>query len=396
MESVQATLYMIYGSVCSGIEAASVAWEPLGMRPAWFSEIERFPSSVLERHWPHVPNLGDMRGIPDLIGSGIVEAPDILVGGTPCQSFSVAGLRKGLSDDRGKLVTTFVEILDAMDERRTEPAVCVWENVPGVLSNRDNAFGCFLGLLAGENMPLHPSGRKWSNAGCVYGPKRTVAWRVLDAQYFGLAQRRKRVFVVASAGNRINPITVLFEREGLRRDTAPCRKERKEVAAVVDGCLASGKQSTGSLTASQGEKLWLGNQEALTGDFHVVHGTQDPLTSDVAFPIGTNQGQENAVIPINDKATRTGDKTANGLGIGQPHDPSPTLTASDKHGVFIAPVLRRLTPIECERLQGFPDNHTRVPSRGKYPDGPRYKAIGNSFAVPVVRWIGMQLIKENA
>jgi site-specific DNA-cytosine methylase len=167
--------------------------------------------------------------LPERILSGEVEAPDLFCGGTPCQAFSVAGLRNSLDDARGNLSLTFVGIANAIDHvrsvRRDAPAIIFWENVPGVLNTKDNAFGCFLGALAGENDPLIPSGDKWSNAGCVYGPQRTVAWRVLDAQYFGVAQRRRRVFVIASARDDLDPAKVLFEFEGVRRDTAPSRKE---------------------------------------------------------------------------------------------------------------------------------------------------------------------------
>ena len=220
---------MRFGSVCSGIEAASVAWHPLGWEAAWLSEIEPFPCAVLKHHYPDVPNYGDMTLLPERILSGEVEAPDLFCGGTPCQAFSVAGLRNSLDDARGNLSLTFVGIANAIDHvrsvRRDAPAIIFWENVPGVLNTKDNAFGCFLGALAGENDPLIPSGDKWSNAGCVYGPQRTVAWRVLDAQYFGVAQRRRRVFVIASARDDFDPSEILFEFEGVRRDTAPSRKE---------------------------------------------------------------------------------------------------------------------------------------------------------------------------
>lgn len=233
-----------YGSVCSGIEAASVAWHPLGWHAEWLAEIEPFPSAVLAHHYPETPNLGDMTKLAAMVLSGKIAAPDVLVGGTPCQAFSVAGMRQGLDDPRGALTINYVELADAIDHVRASrggaPTITVWENVPGVLSDKGNAFGCFLGALAGEDNELQPSGGRWTDAGCVYGPKRAIAWRVLDAQYFGLAQRRRRVFVVASARQGFDPAAVLFERDSMRRDIAPSRK--------------AGQDAAGSLTASLGRR----------------------------------------------------------------------------------------------------------------------------------------------
>ncbi|WKV98313.1 DNA cytosine methyltransferase [Pseudomonas sp. H22_DOA] len=226
-------MHITYGSVCSGIEAATLAWKPLGMSATWFAEIEPFPSAVLAHHYPNTPNLGDMTKLGAQVLAGKIAAPDVLVGGTPCQAFSVAGMREGLTDPRGALTIKYVELADAVDYVRAgqrKPAcVVVWENVPGVLSDKGNAFGCFLGALAGEDCELQPSGKKWPDAGCVYGPKRTIAWRILDAQYFGLAQRRRRVFVVASARDGLDPTEVLFEREGARRDCPPGWKEKPKL-----------------------------------------------------------------------------------------------------------------------------------------------------------------------
>ncbi|WP_053159082.1 DNA cytosine methyltransferase [Pseudomonas protegens] len=486
-----------YGSVCSGIEAATIAWHPLGMKASWFSEIEPFPCAVLAHHYPNAPNHGDMTRLSAMVLSGKIAAPEVLVGGTPCQAFSVAGMREGLADPRGALTIKYVELLDAIDYVRTRrglpKAACLWENVPGVLSDKGNAFGCFLGALAGEDCELQPSGKKWPDAGCVYGPKRTIAWRVLDAQYFGLAQRRRRVFVVASARDGFDPAEVLFEREGVRRDSPPCRGEGQDVAAgtlrstdggsdvdrgraghlqpvafgggancqqtevatalsahpggtrmdaetetfvvsaplttnpygdhesresllVVAGTLQAGGKAAGSATQQDAESGLL-----------VVHGTQDPGTSHkLAFALRRNNGQEKAVLAFSCKdhgadagviaptlramnhsgshanaggqvaVCITGDIThtlkadgfdgsEDGTGRGQPIVPAP-------FGV------RRLTPRECERLQGFPDDYTRIPYRNKpadeCPDGPRYKAIGNSKAVPVVRWIGRRILKQ--
>lgn len=427
---------MKYGSVCSGIEAASKAWEPLGWKPAWFSEIEPFPSAVLAHHWPEVTNLGDMTKIADAVRAGEVEAPDVLVGGTPCQAFSIAGLREGLSDDRGQLTLSYVELANAIDAKRRErgepEAIIVWENVPGVLSSKDNAFGCFLAGLAGESSELQPAGGKWTHAGCVSGPERVIAWRVLDAQFFGVAQRRRRVFVVASARRGFDPAAVLFELDSVRRDSAPRRESQPEIARNAGERTKVGSHwdnpanphptlnqsnNIGGIGASN-QELFSQRGSGLVSDSYsdvsrtllakendstaedletyVVHGTQDPDTNiDLAHTLGRNNGQENAVaygIPGN----WIGRAPENGGNATEPmHDVSPCLTVADRHGVAMSMSVRRLTPIECERLQGFPDNHTLIGWRGKdtdeCPDGPRYKAIGNSMAVPVMRWIGERI-----
>ncbi|QMV59166.1 phage N-6-adenine-methyltransferase [Klebsiella pneumoniae] len=444
---------MIYGSICSGIEAATVAWEPLGWKAAWFSEIEAFPSAVLAERWPEVVNLGDMTKIAAAVRAGEVQAPDVMVGGTPCQAFSIAGLRNGLSDARGQLTLSYVELANAIDDKRIErgeeEAIFVWENVPGVLTSHDNAFGCFLAGLAGESCELEPSGGKWSHSGCVYGPQRTIAWIVKDAQYFGVAQRRKRVFVVASARKGFDPGQVLFESEGVRRDTPPSREPQTAVAALtargVGTCGADDNQAqAGHLLAFGGGNTG-GNIDVaacLTAkgqriDFEVetfaVHGTQDPDTNlELAHTLGRNHGQENACIAFSYKdhgadasedlsptlrAGNSDNSNANGgqppaiciqhASIGRHDDAGPqgkgwqedvafTMDSrASADAVQFGAQVRRLMPVECERLQGFPDSHTLISWRGKEatecPDGPRYRAIGNSMAVPVMRWIGERI-----
>ena len=503
---------MNFGSVCSGIEAASVAWEPLGWRANWFAEVDPFPSAVLAHHWPDVPNLGNMLALPGMIARGTISAPDVLVGGTPCQAFSVAGRRGSLEDERGALTLAYVELADEIDRaRRTagaEPCVIVWENVPGVLNTKDNAFGCFLGALAGEDCPLEPAGPRWTNAGCVFGPERAVAWRILDAQYFGLAQRRRRVFVVASARDGFDPCEVLFEFDGVRRDTAP-RRETGQDAAPVAG---PGSEVAGTLDARTNGGGFLGSDGATSG--HVIPTEKWPadIASTLNAAFGSKQGLEDQhvnggcplfvpAIPILEAGARTGKSTTDpraGMGVGAESDPMFTLQAGKQHAVavtgqithalntanngkgssedgtgrgvptiahtvalrgreggataelggevatalrastgggdkphvlsanafaqntrdevrmvggdgelaaqpgmkqttYVAPTLavRRLTPRECERLQGFPDDHTLIPYRNKpAADGPRYKALGNSMAVPVMRWIGKRIDKH--
>ncbi|EID9781821.1 Dam family site-specific DNA-(adenine-N6)-methyltransferase [Salmonella enterica] len=466
---------MRYGSVCSGIEAASVAWESLGWQPAWFAEIEAFPSAVLAHHWPDVTNLGDMTGIAAAVHAGDVEAPDMLVGGTPCQAFSIAGLRYGLADKRGQLSLSYVELANAIDDKRRErgeeEAITVWENVPGVLSSKDNAFGCFIGALAGESCELQPAGGKWPNAGCVYGPSRIVAWRVLDAQFFGVAQRRRRVFVVASARKEFDPAEVLFEFDSLRRDTPPRREPQtavttdtgsgieggshwdnpanphptlnqanniggigasnQEVFSQRGAGLVSGAYSDISRTLlakendSTAEDLDTyilaygggntgGNIDVATActahgvrmDFDTetfaVHGTQDPDTNhELAHTLGRNHGQENVIITEPYTIAIRGREEDSTVEVRNDGTANALLTPNGgRAGIGVGAVgwgmqVRRLTPVECERLQGFPDNHTLISWRGKdaadCPDGQRYKAIGNSMAVPVMRWIGERI-----
>ncbi|EDQ0557495.1 Dam family site-specific DNA-(adenine-N6)-methyltransferase [Salmonella enterica subsp. diarizonae] len=464
---------MRYGSVCSGIEAASIAWESLGWQPTWFAEIEAFPSAVLANHWPHVTNLGDMTGIAAAVRAGDVEAPDVLVGGTPCQAFSIAGLRNSLADKRGQLTLSYVELANAIDDKRRErgekEAIIVWENVPGVLSSKDNAFGCFLAGLAGESSELQPAGGKWTHAGCVSGPERTIAWRVLDAQFFGVAQRRKRVFVVASARKGFDPAEVLFEFESVRRDTPPRREPQTAVTADTGNGAEGGSHwdnptnphptlnqsnnisgigaSNQEIFAQRGAGIVGAYRMTAFGEYpgdgtastvkardykdatdlavtysdasrtllsksnvsmaedletYAIHGTQDPDTNhELAHTLGRNHGQENAIITEPYTIAIRGREEGSTVEVRNDGTANALLTPDGgRAGMGVGAVgwgmqVRRLTPVECERLQGFPDNHTLIPWRGKdaadCPDGPRYKAIGNSMAVPVMRWIGERI-----
>lgn len=349
-----------------------------------------------------------------------------------CQAFSVAGKRESLTDDRGQLSLTFCEIADAIDDIRRdrgEPAsIIFWENVPGVLNTADNAFGCFLGALAGEDGELQPAGKKWTNAGCVFGPKRAVAWRVLDAQYFGLAQRRKRVFVVASARDGFDPAKVLFEFDGVRRDTTPRREAGQEVA--------------GTLASRTGAGGFPGADESLSGYVQPVFVSNAEGSVGLPFLTCSNIGktvnnQTPLIVPAYGiPGNWIGRAPENGGNAVEPmHDVAPRLTSTDRHGVayavhgtkthaltaegftgekverdfcyadaekagpaggkgqsaFITSQVRRLTVEECEFLQGFPRSYTQIPWRKKpaseCPDGPRYKALGNSWAVNCVQWI---------
>ncbi len=416
-----------YGSICSGIEAVSVAWKGLG-KPLWFSEIEPFPCAVLTYHYPNIPNLGDMTSLPQKIINREIPAPDVLVGGTPCQAFSVAGLRNSLDDERGNLTLTLIHILEAIDYVRFQddkpPCILLWENVPGVLSTKDNAFGHLLAGLVQEREPLQPTGAKWSNAGYVHS-SRTIAWRILDAQYFGLAQRRKRVFLVASARER-SVAQILFERKSLCGDIETGESAEKNITAYTESSFGTYIRSAlGGVVTASGGALGSGSETL------VVHGTQDPIISyTTAHCLGRNGGRENIlfdiahrsdVVRIQDDDTTPTLTARMGTGgnnipcialagntIGrQPHNGgngngfddsgvSYTLTTTDVHGVFNGLTVRKLTPSECEKLQGFPPGYTQIPYRNKLandcPDSPRYKAIGNSMAVPVIKWIGERFI----
>lgn len=622
---------MRFASICSGIEAASVAFGPLGWEAAWFSEIEPFPCAVLKAHYPKTPNHGNMLDLVKRILSGEIEAPEGLFGGTPCQGFSFAGLRGSLDDGRSNLCLTFCEIADAIDTVRGRSglpgSIIGWENVPGVLSTADNAFGCFVGRLVGNDAPCEPGPRppegksnrfwkwkkpkgyseflhvpKWPSAGCVIGPVRRLAWRILDAQYDGLAQRRERLFVVASSRNGFDPAEILFVEKGERRDSAPRREPRKtitydvapcvdasgvgfsrigdkrgqdpvsptwwdgsDISQTLDAVLSKGqtmRRKTGfrpfwclsrrtaiplrlpwtHRTMKNGEPCLRasggdcgGGSEALIAEplpdaiGYRVHSENSNATkagdcsiaeaADVARAMdqhgGYSQGQGGNVIVQDVTHALTGegfDASEDGTGRGTPIIPclfddlpgpevfqtrgtissncdrasgsapcvagpedvvafnmhksgsvhstlgmsvdrTDCLRAFDKSPMAVAypeseamafnakrdgaecsdvaPTLcgmnsldsnqnnggqvgvvingpfegariprrkmavRRLTPRECERLQGFPDDYTKIAYRGKpaekCPDGPRYKAIGNSWAVPVVRWIGRKI-----
>ena len=391
-----------------------------------------------------------------------IPMPQVIVGGTPCQSFSVAGLRQGLADSRGNLTLAFVRFTNAVDNLRRhlgkDGPLVVWENVPGIFSSRDNAFGCFLAGLAGSDRPLVPS-RRWTDAGVVAGPRRAVAWRCLDAQYFGLAQRRKRVFVVASPrGGSIHPREILFESQGVRRDTPPRREAGEEVAGTftarsrAGGGLGSDFEGTGrvvsqALTASV-------QRHDPTRQTYVAHtlrgdgfdasedgtGRGTPLVA-VADPAQVTSPENHSnprpelchTLPksaapplpvafgckdVTPSATVNLAPTLRSMPSRKGHDngggqlavavalrgreggataecselPS-ALRASqggaDKPHVLDQTLVRRLTPVECERLMGFPDGYTAIPGAA---DGPRYRALGNSMAVPVVRWIGGRLV----
>ncbi len=314
------------GSVCSGIEAASVAWEKLGFEFSWFSEISFFPSQVLKNHYPNVPNLGDMNVLPQKIINNEIEAPDLICGGTPCQAFSFAGLQNGLNDERGNLTLKFVDIVNSNDEIRLKNkknrSIVFWENVEGVLKDKTNAFGCLVSYLAGFDEAIVL--KKWSNAGVIRGPKRNVAWRLIDAKYFGVPQQRKRLYLMAGDKDFF-PENILFENHKNKLKEFPkykltFKKDKNDFEVF--------REYTDCLYAAYGTK-WNGNAAATNGSLFVVQ---------------------------------------------------------DKR-------IRRLTPLECERLMGFPDNYTNIVGS---KNTARYQAIGNSWVVPVVSWIGQRLVNDKS
>lgn len=450
---------MIYGSVCSGIEAASVAWHPLGWRASFLSEIEAFPRSVLSHHYPETPLHGDFTTIK----AGEYEPIDLLVGGTPCQSFSVAGLRGGLADERGNLALEYLRLA-----QRLRPRWVVWENVPGVLSSTshdapdlrppDIDLDAGHGPADGEEIVVddqYDADESHAVACFLAGLSELGygwAYGTLDAQYAGVAQRRRRVFVVGHLGDWRRAAAVLFERHSLSGHPAPRREAGPGVAALtangVGTCGADDNQGqAGRLIPSTGATSHclnaggMGRQDYETETLiaHTLKGEGFDASEDgtgrgtplvpVCIPINADalRGEGTAKTPSPDAAGRVRLRDP-GFGVGADGDPAGTLaaagpgavafTCSDQAnsfawerpfaptlnaqipndtsniqtGVRIGSAVRRLTPRECERLQGFPDDYTAVPHRGKpAADGPRYKALGNSMAVPVMRWIGERI-----
>lgn len=333
-----------FGSVCSGIEAAQLAFNSFDFKQLWSSEIAEFPSKVLDYHYPAIPNVGDMTKLPELILQKKYEAPDLFCGGTPCQAFSLAGWKNGLADERGQLTITFIEIANAIDkiriENKKERSIVLWENVEGALNDKTNAFGNFIAGLAGFDEEIKTT--KWTKSGYLEGPERNVAWRVIDAKYFGLPQQRKRLYVLAG-GKNFRPDEVLFEFDNkniiqeikisntsnkknefdLFSNNIVEKKINKRVFYKEDVKFEIFREYTDCLYAAYGTK-WNGNAAAYNGSLYVAQ---------------------------NDR-------------------------------------IRRFTPLECERLMGLPDNYTLVNGNS---DTNRFQAIGNSWAVPVVKWIGQKI-----
>lgn len=447
---------MIGATFCSGIGAPEAAAPWVDWRFA--SEIEPFPRAVLaERFGYRDPDdqnqgepllWGDMQTVtPDLWRVHGLQLPELIVAGTPCQAFSVAGMRRGLDDDRGNLTLKFVEIVhDIVAARHDGQLVVLWENVPGVLSDKGNAFGAFLGGIVGASDAFTtPDGESWPSAGMVEGPRARAAWRVLDAQYFGVAQRRRRVFVVIDFGNRVDPAQILFERQGLQGNSAPRRETGEDIAGTLGGSSQSGGFRTTDLDNNGAFVVGHHGDVAGTVTAKWAKGLGGPAGDEtqnmVAFDCKGSEVQHDAVAPPLRAMGHVGSHT-NGGGHaavafkpshytrgkdGAPSEIFPPLTADADKGdqdpvvafdlrgreggalpegphdtaslraasggssrsyVQAGPIVRRLTPVECARLQGFNDDHCQITYRGRpAADGPQYKAYGNSMAVPVVAWI---------
>ena len=383
---------MKYGSVCSGVEAATVAWHDLGFEPQWFSEVDAFPSEVLKHHYPNITNHGDMTKFKEWNNDKTIE---LLVGGTPCQSFSVAGLRKGLSDPRGNLMLTYL----AMAER-FKPKWLVWENVPGVLSsNGGRDFGTFLGALGKIG----------------YG----FSYRVLDAQFFGVPQRRRRVFVVGYLGDWRRAASVLFEPESMSGNPPPSREAGQRVAPTVTvgppfSRTGNSRVETEALVTYALPGNWIGRKPENGGNQVEPFVDLSPCqtATDVhaivasrmrGFGDYTDDGTASTVKARDDKDATDLVAASKATGETTLSDVTMSLTASYGQGgadlatkpMVCSSTVRRLTPKECERLQGFPDDFSRIPWRNKEPEdcpnGHRYKALGNSMAVPVMNWIGRRI-----
>jgi DNA (cytosine-5)-methyltransferase 1 len=328
---------MDYLSVCSGIESASVAWSPLGWHAVAFAEIEPFACAVLKHHYPSVRNYGDINGYKAWGTANF----DVLVGGTPCQSFSLAGFRLGLDDPRGNLTLVYLGIAHAY-----RPRWLVWENVPGALSTDDGRdFGAVIGGMVE----------------CGYG----VAYRVLDASNVhsrdfprAVPQRRKRVYVVGYLGDWRRACAVLFDGESLRRNPPPRDETRQGIAAASASRDRDDRQLPDIITQAVSKK-WSKGSSGPAGDETInLITVSDPICANEQRTY-THEGEHNF---------RLRNVVPDGLKV------------------------RRLTPRECERLQGLPDDYTLVPYRGKpAADRPRYRAIGNAMPVNVMQWIGERI-----
>jgi DNA (cytosine-5)-methyltransferase 1 len=400
-----------YVAMFAGVAPQVESWRRLGLNPLAFAEIDAFPSAVLAHHYPDVANLGDMTKVDWSQYRGRCQ---MVVGSPPCQAFSVAGLRKSLADERGSLSLEYVRAIDAID-----PEWTITENVPGWLNTGDNAFGCFLGAMVGVDSPLVPArGQRWTDAGLVIGPRRAAAWRCLDAQYHGLAQRRKRVFVLSlrHSGKVDGPgesevrersrvlrllSQVLFVEQGLPRNTPPGREEGENTShGITPSIGASGRGVSrgsdsrgrypviamafgGNNTSGPVDVATACNAHGGTGrhDFESETFVTHPLRADGFDASEDGTGRGTPLVPVAIPILEAGARTASG-------------GSSRSYVAGQSMAVRRLTPLECEILQGWTPFFTAIPYRGKIAaDGPRYKAIGNGWSVPVLDWIAKRIME---
>lgn len=352
---------MKYLSLFSGIEAATVAWHPLGWEPVAFCEIDKFPSAVLAHRFPGVHNFGDVTAITEEQIKALGHI-DLVVFGSPCQDLSVAGKRKGLAGERSGLFHTAIQII-GWARKHCGLRWALWENVPGAFSSNAGAdFAAVVEHLAGVALPVPAKG--WGVEGVALGQEGLVEWAVLDAQWFGVAQRRRRVFALADFGDWFSRCPVLLEPHSLRGNFAPSRGQ--------------GQDAAGGAAASAG------------GSRHNSHwngGVHPPLSQSSQTRAGGIGGSNQEIFEQGGAGLVPVLTCASNAEGGKAGQGTPTIQAGS--------AVRRLTPVECERLQGFPDDWTLIPWRGKAaeqcPHGPRYKALGNSMAVPVMRWIGERI-----
>lgn len=420
-----------FASFFSGIEAASSAFGPLGWECKSVAEIERFPCEVLSHHYPDVPNLGNVMD-NDFLEKVRGLDVDVAIGGPPCQDYSVAGLRVGLKGNRGYLTLRWVEIIHAI-----RPRICaVTENVPGWLSaNEGLAFGVFLAKLVGSDTPLVPpkkSGGRWTDAGMVTGPSGRAAWRILDAQYFGLAQRRERVFVVFCPADGCDPAEILFDGAGVRWNPPPSREAGQDITGTLNARTEDGRglgsdfecggglvpvpileagartgKSTDDPRAGMGIgkpgdpmfSLQAGKQHAVAFDCKAGGNTSFSIGEKAGTLRGDGHGGGHAAVAYDVSVFDPNQITSKtNRSIPKP-GLSHTIPASSAAPIaFNTMAVRRLLPEECEILMGFPSGWTHIPIKnGKKEkmsaDSPRYKSIGNSKAVPVVRWLGRRIQK---
>lgn len=398
---------MKYISLCSGIEAASQAFIPLGWTPIAFSEIEPFPCAVLKHKYPNVPNHGDLskydwgeyRGKADLVCAGF-----------PCQAFSIAGLRGSLEDCRGNLSIIGIRAIHTI-----RPRWVLLEQVPGVLSAEGNAFGCILAGLSGADAPLVPGTEdgKWRSAGIVSGPGYGLAWRILNAEFFGVPQRRERIFIIGYLGDWRRAAQVLFEPHGVPGYSAEsCEAGQATAGEAADSAGADSKPLAFKIRQGKfggGSKGYLGSEDkaftvATGNDQNIMtvrwQNKNDGLVQDDKSATLKSSGtttDERSVgayvyhFSVHQNASGEIQTSEHGFTVGTTSNASARNTGK----IMENDSIRRLTPGECSKLQGFPAEYTAIPYKGKVaeqcPDGPRYKAIGNSWAVPCARWIGERI-----